>query len=253
MAQVDLKGKTIVVTGGGSGIGRATCLALSQAGAAVVVTDINFDRAEEVYKEIQAADGPASTEAEAGQLDVRDPARCKELLDDLASRRTISGLFNCAGVNPTNMPLVDTTDDYFDLLVGVNVKGTYNMTRAIIPHLKPHTGCSIVNVSSTAGLKAGAGLAIYNLTKFGIIGFSKSMALELGPSGIRCNAVAPGPIITPTNANVVAGPESVRAQADRIALKRLGEPEEVANVVTFLFGKGASYMNGSVVEITGGL
>jgi NAD(P)-dependent dehydrogenase (short-subunit alcohol dehydrogenase family) len=78
----------------------------------VIVTDINFDRAEEVYKELQAAGGSASSESEASHLDVRDSARCKELLDDLASRHTISGLFNCAGVNPTNMPLVDTTDDY---------------------------------------------------------------------------------------------------------------------------------------------
>lgn len=91
------------------------------------------------------------------------------------------------------------------------------------------------------------------MTKFGIIGFSKSMALELGPQGIRCNVVAPGPIDTPTNAAVVAGKEAIKRQEGNVAMGRLGRPEEVADVVTFLFGDGARFMNGSVVEVNGGL
>lgn len=210
-------------------------------------------------------------------IDVTSTKDCTDVLNEVASRHTLSGLFNCAGINPTSLPLTNVTDEYLyvayhrawhpmlqvllknlltycsDLLVNTNLRGTFNMTRAIIPLLAPNAGCSIVNVSSSAGIRASAGFAIYNMTKFGIIGFSKSMALELGPQGIRCNVVAPGPIDTPTNAAVVAGKEAIKRQEGNVAMGRLGRPEEVADVVTFLFGDGARFMNGSVVEVNGGL
>lgn len=151
------------------------------------------------------------------------------------------------------MPLTSTTDEYFTSLLSTNLAGPYNLTRALLPHLTPHTGCSIVNVSSTAGLRASAGFAIYNMTKFGIIGFTKSMALELGPQGIRCNAVAPGPVETPTNASVLLGEEEVRRAGERVAMGRLGLPEEVADVVVWLFGEGSRWVTGAVVEVSGGL
>ena len=110
-----------------------------------------------------------------------------------------------------------------------------------------------MNVSSIAGLRASAGFAVYNASKFGIIGFSKAIALELGPKGIRTNIVAPGYIDTPTNANVVEGPESVGESSKKISFGRFGEAEEVADVVVFLMGEGSRYMNGSVVEVSGGL
>ena len=151
------------------------------------------------------------------------------------------------------MPLTSTTDGYFTQMLATNLAGPYHMTRAIIPHLPEHSGCSIVNVSSTAGLRASAGFAIYNMTKFGIIGFSKSMALELGPKGIRCNVVCPGSVETPTNASVLAGPEAVEKEVARVGLRRMGKPEEIADVVVFLFGEGARFVNGGVWEVDGGL
>lgn len=160
-------------------------------------------------------------------------------------------VFNCAGINPTSIPLEDTPDEYWDKLVNVNLKGVFNVTRAAIPHLK--SGASFVNVSSISGIRGSAMQAVYCTTKFGLIGFSKSMALELGPKGIRVNCVAPGYIDTPTNAGIVKGGEAVERMRYGNALERLGTPEEVADVVAFLFGEGARYVNGSVVEIDGAI
>lgn len=110
-----------------------------------------------------------------------------------------------------------------------------------------------MNVSSICGLEPTAGFAVYCASKYGVIGFSKCIALELGPKGIRTNIIAPGYIDTPTNAGVVAGPESVERMRAGVSLGRLGTPEEVADVVSFLFSDESRYMNGSVVEITGGV
>lgn len=167
-------------------------------------------------------------------------------------RKSLDYIFNCAGINPTAYPLTTTSDTYWDKLINTNLKGTYLISRAAIPLLSHSSSPSIVNVSSTMGLQAAPEYAIYCATKFGIVGFTKALALELGPQGIRVNAVAPGYIDTPSNAGVVAGPEAVQEQVDRVALGRMGTAEEVADVVAFLFSEESRYMTGAVVEITGG-
>lgn len=163
----------------------------------------------------------------------------------------IDFVFNCAGVNPTSIPLESTTDAYWDKLVNTNLKGVFLVTRACLPHLSRDS--AIVNVSSICGVRGAALQSVYCTTKFGLIGMSKSLALELGPRGIRVNCVAPGYIDTPTNAGIVKGGEAVEKMRTGNALERLGTPDEVADVVAFLMGKGARYVNGSVVEIDGGL
>lgn len=110
-----------------------------------------------------------------------------------------------------------------------------------------------MNVSSVRGLEPSAGFAVYCASKYGVIGFSKCIALELGPKGIRTNIIAPGYIDTPTNASVVAGPASVERMRSGVSLGRVGTPEEVADVAAFLFSEESRYMNGSVVEVTGGI
>ena len=140
---------------------------------------------------------------------------------------------------------------YWDKLVNTNLKGVFNITRASIPHLT--RGSTFVNVSSISGIRGSAQQAVYCTTKFGLIGFSKCMALELGPRGIRVNVVAPGYIDTPTNAGIVKGGEAVERMRNGNALGRLGTPEEVADVVAFLMGEESRYMNGSVLEIDGGI
>lgn len=220
-------GKVCLITGAASGIGRATALKMASLGAHLALCDID-------------ADGLGETNNICGGshliavVDVGDGDACYEFLDTVTERMdTLNFVFNCAGVNPTAYALTQTTDAYWDKLMNTNLKGTYNITRAAIPHL--HGGAAIVNVSSMMGVTAAANYAIYCATKFGIVGFTKAMALELGPIDIRVNAVAPGYIDTPTNAGVLEGPEAVRQQTKKVALGRMGTAEEVADVVAFLF------------------
>jgi NAD(P)-dependent dehydrogenase (short-subunit alcohol dehydrogenase family) len=236
--------QVILITGAASGIGRATSLALSRLGATLALSDINPTGLAETNS---LCGGSHFTEV----LDVSSSSACASHISNIISTyATINHVFNCAGVNPTPSPLVDTTDTYWDKLMNTNLKGLYNITRAAVPYMPPKS--SFVNVSSLLGLHPGANNAIYCATKYGVIGFSKAMALELGPVGLRVNVIAPGYIDTPTNAAVVAGVASVRDAERGIAAGRMGTPEEVAEVVVFLMGEGSRYVNGSVVEVNGG-
>lgn len=237
--------KIVLVTGAGSGIGRATARKMATLGALVALCDINAIGLTETER---LCDKSSITAA----FDVGCTEPCNAFVTSvIAKYGCIDLVFNCAGVNPTSYHLEDTTDEYWDKLVNTNLKGIYNITRACIPHLK--SGASFVNVSSIAGLQPTANRAIYCATKHGVIGFSKCMALELGPKGIRTNIVAPGLIYTPSNASVVAGEEAVREAEQTVSMGRMGTAEEVADVVAFLFSEEARYMNGSVVEINGGM
>ncbi|ORY68633.1 uncharacterized protein BCR38DRAFT_455553 [Pseudomassariella vexata] len=241
-----LNDQVVLLTGAGSGIGRATALKLHELGAKLAITDINLDGAMETCKMC------GSKPHYCGLLDVSNSKEVEKRVAEIAAIfGHIDHVFNCAGVNPTVMALTKTTEQYFDKLVDVNLKGMYNVTKATMPHLK-HPGGSYVNVSSISGWRASSGTAIYCATKFAVIGFSKSMALELGPKGIRVNIVAPGYIDTPTNAGIAKGsPEARKAMEHGTALGRIGKAEEVADVVAFLMSNEARYMNGSVVEIDG--
>lgn len=250
--------KVIFITGAASGIGRATSIKLSQLGATLFLTDIDVSGCDETASLCTNATRHATQ-----RLDVGDSGACTAAVDAAASRLgAIHHVFNCAGVNPTPGPLDDTTDAYWDKLLNTNLRGVYAVTRAAIPWLRASAGAgagagqnssSIVNVSSMCGLQPTAYAAIYCATKYGVIGFSKAMALELGGQGIRVNVVAPGFIDTPTNACVVAGEESVQRAGSKVALGRFGTADEVADVVAFLMGHESRYVNGSVVEINGGL
>ncbi|KAH6668887.1 hypothetical protein B0J14DRAFT_599530 [Halenospora varia] len=171
----------------------------------------------------------------------------------------LNHVFNCAGINPTAMPTTEVTDEYWNKILTTNLTGNFNISRASIPHLSSSSSHpstihpSILNTSSIAGLAPTAGFTPYCSSKFAIIGLSKCLALELGPRGIRVNALAPGYIDTPTNACVVRGEEGVREAEGRVALGRMGSVVEVVDVVLFLLGEGGRYVNGSVVEVSGGI
>ncbi|KAI4717100.1 NAD(P)-binding protein [Aureobasidium sp. EXF-10727] len=240
-----LEGKVVFLTGAGSGIGRATALKLSKLGARLALSDINIESCRETAK--QCAGGPHQVTL----LNVAEYKRCNETVKDaIGYFGRIDHVFNCAGINPVARDLVDCSEDYFDKLVAVNLKGVYNVTKATIPYLR--SGSAVVNVSSICGIHPHKQMAIYCATKYGIIGFSKSMALELGPKGIRVNVVAPGYIETPTNSSVVAGEEALKKTTEQVALGRMGKASEIADVVAFLMGDESRYMNGSVVEVNGG-
>ncbi|KAK5940997.1 hypothetical protein PMZ80_006274 [Knufia obscura] len=243
-----LNGKVALITGAASGIGRATAVKLSKLGCALALTDVVeaglSETAELCYTE----------KVIVAQLDVSNAEQCDLVVKETVEYfKRLDHVFNCAGINPTAYPILELPEGYFDKLVAVNLKGTYNVTRSTLSHLKEHADCSFVNVSSILGQRPSKEMAAYCATKYAIIGFSKSMALELGPKGIRVNIVAPGFIDTPTNASVKAGPEAVERSAQSVSLGRLGQAEEVANAVAFLMGDEAKYINGSVVEINGGL
>ncbi|KAJ4388704.1 hypothetical protein N0V93_006163 [Gnomoniopsis smithogilvyi] len=243
-----LDGKVILITGAASGIGRATAIKLASLGASLSLRDINQEGLSTLLKDLSNT----TTKHTVFPCDVGSSAQCDSAVSDtLKTHGRIDGVFNCAGVNPTALPITDTTDEYFDKLVNTNLRGPYNVTRAVTPHLS--SGAVIVNVASVAGLRASPGYSIYNATKFGVIGFTKAMALELGPKGIRVNCVCPGPIDTPTMAGNLAGGDANERLIQGIALGRIGQPDEVADVVAFLFSEDSRFMNGSVVEISGGM
>lgn len=227
-------GKVALITGAASGIGRATAIKLASDGAKLALSDINAAGLEETNK--QCGNGHY-TEVSS----VADSKACQSFVDNAAAKLgRLDFVFNCAGVNPTAYALTETSDEYWDLLVNTNLKGTYAISRAAIPHLErsaasPPPGPSIVNVTSIMGVSVSPNYAIYCATKHGIVGFTRALALELGPRQIRVNAVAPGYIDTPTNAGVVAGGEAVREQEKQVAMGRMGTAGEIADVVAFLF------------------
>ncbi|KAI6088392.1 3-oxoacyl-reductase [Hypoxylon rubiginosum] len=245
---LDLAGKVILLTGAASGIGRGTAIKLHELGAILTITDVNEVG---IAETLSLCGGDASRHTTL-VLDVSQAAQVEQRVAEVVSKHgRIDHVFNCAGVNPTSMPLTETTEAYFDKLVAVNLKGMYNVTKATIPHMTAPGG-SYVNVSSISGLHPTRGTAIYCATKYGVIGFSKCMALELGPKGIRVNIVAPGYIDTPSNAGIVKGTAEARASMEQgNALGRMGMPDDIAGVVAFLMSDEARYMNGSVVEVDG--
>ncbi|KAJ5190399.1 Short-chain dehydrogenase/reductase SDR [Penicillium cinerascens] len=243
-----LSGKVILITGAGNGIGRATSIKLASEGASLALSDIDLASVNETAAQC-VEQRPAQSHT-INEVDVSNVASVNAWVMATVSRYgRLDHIFNCAGINPIQIPTVDTTDEYSQRLISVNLGGTFNVCRACIPHLL--SGSSVVNVSSIVGVQPRAGMAIYAATKAGIIGLSKSMAMELGPQGIRVNVVAPGEIYTATNVSVIAGEETVQRAGQKVALGRLGRPDEIADVVIWMFQ--SSYMNGSVIEVNGGV
>ncbi len=240
----DLEGKVVIVTGASSGIGRATAIKLSKLGALLALTG----RRENALNETLEQCGQGHMTA---LFDVRDGDATDHFIQNVMHKfGKIDHVFNNAGVNPKAVPIASMGNDDLNIMIDTNIKGMINVTRAALPHLQ--NGACFVNHSSISGLHPAPNIGLYCATKYAIIGFSKCMALELGPRGIRTNVIAPGYIDTPTNISVLEGAESMKRAGAATAMGRMGTPEEVADVVAFLFSDGSRYMNGSVVEINGG-
>ncbi|KIX06435.1 uncharacterized protein Z518_04411 [Rhinocladiella mackenziei CBS 650.93] len=245
-----LKDKLVFITGAGSGIGRATAIKLSSLGAILYLTDISI---EGLGATLLCCTPHDRHKHRTRCIDVSSDLDCElAIAEATVGFGRIDHVFNCAGINPTAYPLTETPVGYFERLLSVNVMGVYNITRLAIPHLPQHAGSSIVNVASISGLKPSKNVATYCATKYAVVGFSKSMALELGEKGVRVNVVAPGYIYTPTNGSVRRGEDAVKRAEKDVSMGRFGTAEEVADVVAFLMSEGARYMNGSVVQIDGG-
>ncbi|AQR65443.1 3-oxoacyl-[acyl-carrier-protein] reductase [Aquaspirillum sp. LM1] len=242
-----LKGKVSIITGGASGIGKATALKFAQEGAIVAVCDLNQEAIDATVNEVKAAGG----EAVGYIVNVTNKSQINDMVGDLKARfGRIDVLVNNAGI-VQDAQLTKMTDEQFDLVVDINLKGVYNCAKAVIDTMVAQGGGVILNASSVVGVYGNFGQTNYAATKFGVIGFVKTWAKELGKKGIRANAVCPGFVATPI---LKAMPEKViQAMEDRVPMKRMAQPEEIANLYAFLASDEASYINGAAIEITGGL
>ena len=242
-----LKGKVAVITGAAQGIGYATARKFLDEGATVALVDLSADA-------LQAARSALKLNGEIIEsfaVDVTRRDQLDEMVGQLRSRfGRIDILVNNAGITQ-DARIQNMTDEQFDNVINVNLKGTYNSSKAVLaPMLEQGSGV-ILNASSVVGIYGNFGQTNYAASKFGVIGFVKTWARELGPKGIRCNAVCPGFIATHILETI---PQRVLSQlTERVPLRRLGRPEEVANVYAFLASDEASYINGAVIEVAGGL
>lgn len=243
-----LDGKVALITGASRGIGRAVALKLAQAGAKIIVNYAgNETAAQEVQRQIAAAGG----EALVVRADVSVAASAEELVaQGLTAFGHIDILVNNAGITRDNLLLRMKEEDW-DAVLNTNLKGVFHCTKAVVrPMMKQRQG-RIVNMASVVGIMGNAGQANYAAAKAGVIGFTKAMAKELASRGITVNAVAPGFINT--DMTRVLSEQVQRDLARQIPLGRLGEPEDVANVVLFLVSPWADYVTGQVINVDGGM
>lgn len=245
-----LAGKVTIVTGAGSGIGRATAIRFAEEGARVTCVDVNREHVEAVALEIGDA-------AFAVAADVSDATAVKAYTDATVERwGGLHVVFNNAGVN---LPGVfhEASDEVIERTIAVNIRGPIYGCRYAIPHMLRGGGGSLINTSSVNGLVAEPFLAIYATSKGAIIMLSKGIALDYAKQGIRCNAIAPGWVDTPVNyahAEMLGGLDKVYADIDSFQpIGRPGEPREIANVALFLASDESSFVTGSVVVADGGM
>ena len=242
------KKKVAFITGAASGIGRATALKLAQNGAIVAVTDVNEKMGQETVSLIEEAGGAAKFYS----LDVADKQAVKDtLLQVIRDFGPVNLAVNNAGIGGTFAPTHQVQDADWDRMMQINLSGVFYCMREEIDSMLHHGGGAIVNISSLAGLNGFGGNAPYSAAKHGVIGLTKSAAQEYGALGIRTNAVCPG--FTETPIIDEAGELVERIVQNRVPMKRIGQPEEVANTIAWLLSDEASYINGTYVEIDGGM
>jgi 3-oxoacyl-[acyl-carrier protein] reductase len=238
-----LKDKIAIITGAAKGIGFATAKRFAEEGAKVMIADISLEAVNAAAAQIP--------NAEPFVFNVTDRASIQTAVDQILERHgRIDILINNAGITQ-DARLIKMTEAQFDAVIDVNLKGVFNCTQLVVPHMLEKGKGAVVNASSVVGIYGNFGQTNYSATKFGVIGFTKTWARELGAKGIRVNAVCPGFISTEM---VKAMPENVLQDIEKRSwLGRLGTPEEMANVYLFLASDEASYVNGVALEASGGI
>ena len=242
-----LAGKVSIITGGAQGIGLATALKFSREGATVVVCDIRQAAVDAAVAQCQEA----GAKALGWVVDVTQ----REMVDDMVQQvlnqfGRIDVLVNNAGITQ-DARLQKMTIEQFDRVIDVNLRGVFHCSQAVADAMVKQGSGVILNASSVVGIYGNFGQTNYAATKFGVIGFTKTWSRELGPKGVRVNAVAPGFVATPILSTI---PDKVlQEMIDRVPLKRLGQPEDIANVYAFLASDDAAYINGAVLEVSGGM
>jgi 3-oxoacyl-[acyl-carrier protein] reductase len=241
-----LNGKVVLVTGGSRGLGRADALALAEAGADVVIADI-LD-AEKTVNDVRSM----GRKSVAIKMDVTNVGEVKEGVEKIKKDfGSIDILVNSAATLDHLGQVLEQKDELWERDLRVNLTGTYHCTRAVWPHMQAKKWGRIINMASVAGTLGGFGQASYSTTKAGIIGFTKTLALEGARYGINCNVVCPG-IIESESFRIIP-PEMRERLAKRTAFRKPGEPEDVANAIVFLASDKAKYITGIVLNVSGGI
>lgn len=243
-----LQGKNALITGASKGIGKAIALAYAEHGANVAFTYLSSVEQGQALEAELAAKG---VKAKGFRSDASDFTQADKLLADvIAEFGSLDVLINNAGITQDNL-LLRMTEEMWDKVINVNLKSCFNTVKAVTKQMMKQKGGSIINMTSVVGLKGNAGQANYAASKAGIIGFTKSVALELGSRGIRSNAVAPGFIETEMTAKL--DEKTIQTWRDAIPLKRGGRPEDIAEACVFLGSDMSTYITGQVIQVDGGM
>ncbi len=242
-----LQDKVSIITGSANGIGFATAKKFLEEGAKVIVCDINQAVVDEAIGKLKSFGGVI----DGFVMNVTDRDHVASVVEAVVNKyQQIDVLINNAGITK-DARLVNMTEQQFDAVIDVNLKGVFNCTQAVVPQMLKQGSGAIVSASSVVGLYGNFGQTNYAATKFGVIGMTMTWARELGPKGIRVNAVCPGFVETSILSTI---PEEVlNGMRNHSWLKRLGQPEEIANIYAFLSSDEASYINGIALEASGGI
>jgi NAD(P)-dependent dehydrogenase (short-subunit alcohol dehydrogenase family) len=242
-----LREQTALVTGAGSGIGRAIALRFAAEGARVICSDIRAEAGERTAGEIRAG----GADARAIAADVADPARVRQLFERIdAECPALDVLVNNAGIEDGIRTTLGVSDEAFERMLRVHLFGTFYCTRAAVERMLRRKRGSIVNVSSVAALMGG-GMVHYSAAKAGILGLTRAVAADVGPAGIRVNAICPGFIETPMTQG--HGPAHAESIAARSALRRTGQPRDIADAALFLASEESSFVTGQWLSPNGGI
>ena len=244
-----MENKVVIVTGGGSGIGRATCYRLRQEGAKVIVADRNLAGAEETRDLMEGNDQNSAV----SRVDISRSDQVEGMVADTVSKfGRLDGLVNGAAILIRTPPLIEVEDVDWDLTMDTNLKGTFYCCKYAIPAMLEHGGGSIVNISSMSGVRGVAYSVPYAVSKAGVIHLSKVAAAQYTHQGVRVNCIAPGGIDTPQMRGSTASAETFQERNVEHPMGRVGRPDEVANLITWLTSEEASYVSGSTYIIDGG-